>query len=1062
MKLISHFFMMLFLLLYMDGSIAQVRTKGTVVTIWDSMTNQRIVNVSVKVVSSNIYIKEFKQGAFLVPEQSGTEMLEIKHVGYKSQLVAITKGMDSLKVSLTKEMHVLEDVFVQTGYESISAKRNTGAVEMIDSKMFNRSTGPDLLRRLTGVSTILFNDWNTNINRSSASPKITIRGETSLLSDASPLIILDNFPYEGHLEDINLDDVENVNILKDAASSAIWGARAGNGVIVITTKKGEYNTPLSFDFSSTFRLSERPNLFYLPTIASADYIEVERLLFANKYFDKAENSTARTALSPAVELMILHRDRVIGENELNAALADLGKYDVRKDFTDYVYRKEVYQRHNVAAKGGNETFRFRLSAGYDRNLSNTHGKTDHKISVRSDNELKISKQFSAQLGLSYANIQNSTDGLIQYGNLRAGGRELYPYARLVDEDGVPASIAKDYRTSYTASAGNGRLLDWNYVPLKELIQGGQKNNDLMLNFGLRYCLTHNISAEVKYNYQYDNRVSNYLEDINYYETRNMINRFTEINGEQVKYNFPFGGVLSETDILSINLGGRLQLNWSPTFDKHMLTMLGGAEVRQAGMRLSQHNTYGYDGDRLTSSPMDFINYYQTFENIGGKSLLASNPSSFEETLFRDVSFFGNSIYSYDNRYVFSLNIRKDASNLLGMKTNERWKPLWSVSGAWNVSDESWFDVKGVEKIKIRMSHGYSGNIDKSKSAHTILRFDGRYHLTQFPYATILNPPNPDLQWETVVTTNLGLELGFLRDRLRISVDAYKKNTTNLLGMAPIDPTTGFSTMVMNNAKTKGIGVEVSIISKNVNSEQFKWHTSLLFAYNQTKVAKWLNPLSTAGGYVGNGRSLSPYEGNLLYSLYSFKWNGLNPSNGNPIGELKSERTEDYRAIRRESEFEDLVYHGSGIPLYHGSLLNSFTYRKIVLSANIGFRAGYYFRKNAISYQDLFSGVTTHREYSDRWQKAGDELITNVPSLVYPANSERDEFYYKSEVNVAKADHVRLLDMRVDYTVNSRLQVFANVGNVGIIWRSNKWGLDPDVANNIPQPRNYGGGLSFKF
>lgn len=1062
MKLISHFFTVLCIFSFSAVAFAQVKTTNTVVVILDSQTYEYIVNASVKVLPSNEYIKELKKGAFLVPAYSGVERLEIKHIGYKNQTIDFKAGIDSLKVMMYKDIHVLEDVLVQTGYESISAKRNTGSVEQIDNKMFNRSTGSGLVKRLAGVSTILFNDWNTNINRSSSDPKITIRGETSLLSDAAPLIVLDNFPYEGRLEDINLDEIDNVNILKDAAASAIWGARAGNGVIVITTKKGRYNTPLNFEFNSAVRYSEKPNLFYLPTISGADYIEVERILFENKYFDRYENSSARTALSPAVELFIQHRDKVIDENTLNSRLIELGKHDVRSDFRDYVYRNEVYQRHSLAATGGNDRFRFRLSTGYDWDLNNTYGDMAQKYSIRSDNELKVSEKFSVQLGLNYSNAPNHTDGLIQYGNLRAGGRALYPYARLVDESGSPVSIAKDYRASYIADAGDGKLLDWNYIPLEELIQGKQKNNDVMVNLGLRYRLTKNLYAEMKYNYQYNNRASAYLEDINYYETRNLINRFTVIDGEQIKYNFPFGGILRETDVLSINRGGRLQINWNPTFDKHVITLMGGAEVRQSNMHLNQHNTYGYDSERLTSSPMDFINYYQTFENIGGQSLLASNPSSFEETLFRDVSFFGNSIYSYDNRYVVSLNVRKDASNLLGMNTNERWKPLWSISGAWNLSDEKWFDAESITKAKIRLSHGYSGNIDKSKSAHTILRFDGRYHLTQFPYATILNPPNPDLQWETVATTNLGLELGFLKDRIRFSVDMYKKNTINLLGVAPIDPTTGFSTVVMNNARTKGKGIEASMTTKNINSVHFKWNTSLLFAYNQTKVVKWLNPMSTAAAYVGNGRSLSPYEGNLLYSLYSFKWRGLNPLNGNPIGELNGESTEDYKAIRRESEFEDLVYHGSAIPLYHGSVLNSFTYRNITVSANIGFRMGYYFRKNAISYQDLFAGVATHSEFSDRWQKAGDELRTNVPSLVYPANSERDEFYFKSEVNVAKADNLRLLDLRVDYSVNSVFQFFASVGNVGIIWRANKWKLDPDVANNIPQPRNYGAGLSFKF
>ncbi|MBE8720859.1 SusC/RagA family TonB-linked outer membrane protein [Sphingobacterium pedocola] len=1062
MKTKVNYIALAFLVLLSLKLSAQSRTGQIIVSVVDSTTNEPIGNASLRLLPQNVYVKGEASGKFTVNPNPDSKAIEVKHIGYRAAVLPLSDIGLEVTVRLAREWNVLDDVVVQTGYEAISAKRNTGSVEQISNTSFNRSSSPDLIKRLAGVSTILFNDWNTSVNRSGAEPKINIRGETSLLGDASPLIIVDNFPYEGALSSINLDEVENVTVLKDAAASAIWGARAGNGVIVITTKKGKFNMPTQIEFNSTLRLVEKPNLFYLPVASSADYIEIEKMLFQNKFYNNDEQSFTRTALSPAVELLIKHRDKLIDDETLNSELEMLAQHDVRNDFRDYVYRKEMYQRHTLSGSGGNETFRFRISGGYERNMGNTRGDSNDKFTIRSENEANISKKVSVQIGLNYAQTQVRTGGLVQYGNLRAGGRDLYPYARLADYEGNPLPIARDYRESYIATAGEGNLLDWRYVPLQELMDGNQKNNDILLNLGLRYKVAKNLSAEIKYNYQHSGLAVSYLEGIDHYETRNLINRFTVINGEQVVHNFPLGGVLRETNTNQANQNGRLQLNWNPTFGKHTITTLAGAEVRQSNVRLSQHTTYGYDKDRLTSSPIDLINFYPTFDNIGGQSLLAFNPTSFGETVFRDVSFFANGIYSYDNRYILSLNARRDASNLLGMETNERWKPLWSISGAWNVNEEIWFDVGAIDRLKLRLSHGYSGNIDKSRSAHTILRFAGRYHLTQYPYAFIENPPNPALQWETVATTNIGLDMGLLNDRVRMTIDLYKKNTTNLLGMAPIDPTTGFSNVVLNNAATAGKGAELNISSRNITSGPFEWSSSLLFAYNETKVVKWLNPLSTAGAYVGNGRSLSPYEGNLLYSLYSFKWEGLNPDNGNPIGRLKGETSEDYRAIRRESEFEELVYHGSAIPLYHGSLLNTFKWRQLAVSANIGYRAGYYIRRNALHYQDLFSGNSSHREYSERWQQQGDELHTNVPSMVYPANSERDNFYQNSEINVAKGDHIRILDIRVDYAMSSKLQFFATMGNVGIIWRANKWGIDPDFANNIPQPRNYAAGLSFKF
>lgn len=1064
MKTIISYILGIYLVALSLSVHAQIQNDYIVILLLDSADNEIISNATVRLLPSGAAIKENSAGMFMVPYTPDMTAVEITHVGYTGRTVPLKDIVDNqLTIHLVRASWVLDDVVIQTGYESITNSRITGAFEQISTERFNRSASPDLIRRLSGVSNILFNDWNTNINRINASPKITIRGESSLYADASPLIILDNFPYEGDLNSINLDEIENVTILKDAAASSIWGARAGNGVIVLTTKKGNFNMPTRIEFNSSVRMVDKPDLFYLPILPSDAYIGIEQMLFENGYFKADEQSNTRTALSPAVELLIRHRDGFINDDELKAGLSQLGKYDVRTDFLDHVYRNELNQRYTLSGSGGNDVFNFRLSGGYESNLFNINREGNQKFTVRTDNTAHITKKLSAQLGVNYAQTAVRKGGLATYGNLRAGGRDLYPYARLVDDNGQPAEIAKDYRTAYTDTAGNGRLLDWKYRPLNETIEGGQKINDVLFNLSLRYQATQSLSAEIRYNYQHNITEAEYIEDQDYYETRNLINRFTVIDGEQLTYNFPTGGILRETGIRRVSQAGRLQVNWNPTFDRHRITALGGAEVRQNGERFSRHDTYGYDKDRLTYSPIDYINYYPVFDGLlSWPSLLAMNPSGFDETIFRDVSFFANGLYDYDGRYSLSLSARKDASNLFGMETNERWKPLWSVGAAWDVSAESWYNVSWMNRLKVRLSHGYSGNIDKSRSAHTILSFRGRYHLTQYPYAFIMNPPNPSLQWETVGTTNLGLDMSLFKGRVHATVDIYQKKTDNLLGSAPIDPTTGFSNVILNNAATKGKGFELNVRSKNIVSSQLEWSSTLLFAYSESKVVKWLSPLSSAGSYVGTGRGLSPSEGNLLYSLYSFKWEGLNPENGNPVGRLDGEISEDYRAIRRESTFDELVYHGSGVPLYHGALLNSFRWKQFTVSANVAFRLGYYFRRDALHYGTLFSGNRTHREFLDRWQKPGDERSTSIPSLVYPSNSERDDFYNNSEVNVAKGDHIRLLDVRLDYAFGSRLQMFVSMANVGIIWRANKWGLDPDFARNIPAPRNYAAGISFKL
>lgn len=1042
------------------GLNAQDLTRSIMLKVQDSITHTAIVDASVRLLPANVAIRETGNGLFHLPFQAGTEQVEISHVGYQMKTIPLFGLADSVTVVLSSKWNMIEEIPVHTGYESISQIRNTGSVESISQTDFNRSNSPDLIRRLTGVSTVLFTDWNTSSR--GIQPKINVRGETSLLGDVSPLIILDNFPYEGDLSSINLDEVESVTILKDAAASAIWGAKAGNGVIVITTKKGQFNSSTQFELNSSVYIAKKPNLFYDPILSSAGYINMERMLFDRGFFNSTENSYTKAALSPAVELLIRHRDGLIDSTMLDSGLMDLAAHDVRDDYLNHVYRDQVTQRYTLSATGGRDAYRFRLSGNYEKAQQNTYGDGDHKFMVRAENEIKVSKRLSAQVGINYTKSDSRQIGLPRYGRLRTGGRDLYPYARFVDEDGSPAKIAKDYRFTYTDGAGDGKLLNWDYVPLREELDLHHITNDVLLNLSLRYRLRENLFGEVRYNYNHNGSANKYLQDADHYETRNLINRFTVIEDGHVTHNFPLGGILRETDGIRSSQAGRFQLNWNRTFGRHQITSLAGTELRQVSLRSAQHTTYGYDPERLTYSIIDFKNYYPVYDGLAPNSLLASNPSIFSETTYRDVSLFMNAIYDFDSRYVFSVNARRDAANVLGMETNQRWKPLWSASAAWNVSEEEWFGVKSVNRLKLRVSHGYSGNIDKSRSAHTILRMDGRHYLTQYPYATILNPPNPSLQWETVGTTNIGIDFGMFNNRITGSVEWYTKKTTNLLGTAPVDPTTGFSNIVRNNASTDGKGVEVALNSRNLILGQFEWSSRILLAHNETKVVEWLNPLSTPGSYVGTGRTRSPLEGNRLYSLYSFKWGGLDPENGNPLGVLNGEVTGDHRLIRRESEFDELVNHGSAIPLYHGSLLNRFRWKQMELSANIAFRAGYYFRRGALHYQSMFAGSGSHQEYLDRWQQPGDELITNVPSLIYPANSERDGFYQNSEVTVARGDHIRLLDVRFDYNINKYVRLFANMGNAGILWRANDWGLDPDYGDNIPAPRNYSFGVTLKM
>lgn len=282
--------------------------------------------------------------------------------------------------------------------------------------------------------------------------------------------------------------------------------------------------------------------------------------------------------------------------------------------------------------------------------------------------------------------------------------------------------------------------------------------------------------------------------------------------------------------------------------------------------------------------------------------------------------------------------------------------------------------------------------------------------------------------------------------------------------ADLDPTTGIINVARNSAGISGKGIDVNLQSLNIDGA-FKWSTSFSFSYVTARVTDYLIDRSNdVFGFVFNGgKSIIPVKGYALNGLYSFPFAGLDPATGDPQGYLNKEISKDYYAIQYEQNLEtaDLVYHGNAIPPYFGYLRNAFSYKGFTLEATLFYRFGYYFRKNAINYSHMFELGSTHYDYSKRWMQAGDEQFTNIPSMMYPGNFERDDFFRFSSVNVLKGDHIRLQDIRLGYSISKNsmkrlpfqnIEVFAYANNLGIIWRANDQGLDPDYDyGNAPFP-----------
>ncbi|WP_316839415.1 SusC/RagA family TonB-linked outer membrane protein [Pedobacter gandavensis] len=998
----------------------------------------------------------------------------LKFVSPKSTLIASFIGFKTLELPVEAEQFMnlvmapysekLDDVQItaNTGYQSLSKERATGSFEVVNKKELDLRVGPDIMSRLEGITSIQF-DKSGGINR----PKMTIRGLSSINGIQDPLIVVDNFPYEGDIKNLNPNDVESVTILKDAAAASIWGSRAANGVVVITTRKGQYNRPAQINFSSTVTLQEKPDLFAVKNMSSGEFIDLQQQLFKNGFYTARENSkTNRDPLPPVIEILILQRDKKISAAEANAKIDALRGHDIRDDYNRLVYKTGVNQQYSLSVSGGSKDITYLFSGGYDKNKDVLSSAYD-RITFRSSNTYRPIKGLEISTDVSYGstNTKNGRNGF-------SSSSTEFMYQSLADADGNAMPFDR-YRGPYIDTAGGGKLLDWKYYPLENYksVKITSKTNTFVGGLGLNYRFNPNFSADVKYQYQDQKQDAATYNDVNSFFTRNMINKYTQIDPVTgvVKRIVPLGGIrdFRDNSIITNNLRG--QVNYNQLFStKHELTAIAGAEVRQIKTSGIANRIYGYDESTGASALMDLVNDYPDF--ISGFTNVIPGSSNTTGLTGRYVSVYANAAYTYDHRYTVSGSVRRDASNLFGVETRSKWSPLWSVGASWNIDQESFYKDRNLPYLKMRMTYGYSGTIDPSQSAVTTISYDTylqRY--SGLTSAGIYNYGNPTLRWEKVGMFNLGLDFGLQNNRFSGSVEYYHKNAKDLLGPTPVDPLMGYSGYITSNvANMKGKGVDIQLNATVINSP-FKWRPSLIMSFNTTEVTEYYN--MNMNGLIADRGGLFAIVGKPVYAVYSQRWAGLD-AKGNPQGYLNGEKSIAYNTMNENVKVDELVYNGSATPTMFGSFNHNLSYKNINLSFSISYKFNYYFRKDAMNYASIFSGSAPTAEYNKRWQNPGDELITDIPSMVYPNSSARSFFYQDAEINVLKADHIRLQYINLSYSLRREdykrlpvksLDIFSNISNLGILWRANKQHIDPDFGNrSMPAAKTVSFGLRANY
>lgn len=1059
-------FILLFLI-YQSG-FAQSRYYGKVV---DSLGNP-ISQVSILLKSNQKYYRSDENGSFVIPAESNKTLARISRLGYLTQEVVLDTERNDAVYLMFPSNNILDEVeIVNTGYQSLNKERSTGSFSLIDSTKLETRISTNILEKLEYLAPGLQFDNRTG------TPSINIRGTNTFIDLLTqPLIIVDNFPYSGDIANINPNDVESVTLLKDASAASIWGARAGNGVIVINLKKNTRGSS-HLDYSSSFVIGGKPDLFYQRPIASTDFVDVEIMLFEKGFYKNALNSASKKRLifSPVVSLLDLESKGLISRKEVEDRIGLFRHKDYRNDMLDYMFRTSFNQQHHLGYNFATKSFSNRTAVGFDKKYETQIVNNSERFSLQSSNNFKISDKIQIQNTIQWSSqIKRSSSGNLNYPIMPQGGKAvLYPYAELATETGEALAIPYIYNLDYIQNLNNTGLLDWTFKPIEDFKKSKSNNttNGLSLNAAITYKPVPFLKIEGLYNYenQQNEFKSLYGEDSFY--ARNIINRFTQIKNNAITRIVPLGGIMSTNHRRMLANKGRLQVVFDYNlWDDWMINLFAGAEISDLQTGVQANTYYGYNQKLLSTVQIDPINTYPVYDGLSSNSKIPSS-SGFGKLTTRFVSLFSNGAVSYKNKYFINFSLRRDASNNFGVHTNQRWKPLWSSGLAWALNQESFFkDKDWINLLKIRTTVGHSGNIGGASTTLPTIYYQNSsgYGLSNWRRANVNSLPNPYLKWEDVRMINVALDFSLLNNNLSGSIEIYQKKATDLLANDPLDYTYGAGTIMRNVGESVGKGVDVNLAGKYKVTNDVRISTDLLFSYNTDKVTKFSGTNGGAQYYIsGKGGSLMPLEGYSLYPVFSYHFEGLDPKTGDPLGRLNGETSKDYANLLNVST-DELIYHGNGLPKYYGSFRPTFFWKAFQASVNVVYKMDYYLQKETIRYSSLFNSWTGHADFALRWQNSGDEKRTTVPSLLYPANANRDDFYAYSSPNIVEGDHIRVSDLRIAYTSNPKignkyrkLTVAAYANNIGIIWRKNKVNLDPDYFG-IPPVKTYGMNINFNF
>ena len=995
-------------------------------------------------------------GMFSLPAKGRSSVkLEISYIGMKK--AEVTWNGDMVAVMLEDDANVLQDVVV-TGYQVIDKRASTSAITSIKAEDILRPDAISIDQMLEGqVPDLMF---MSNSGEAGAAPKIRIRGTSSIIGNREPLWVVDGIvvqdPVPISAEDLNdpdyvnrignaiaglnPQDIERLDILKDASATALYGTKAANGVIVITTKRGREVKP-QIRYNNTFTWKFRPRYSdkSVDVMNSKERIQLSRELWNDHYVYNTNSSMVGYE-----GLMMRLFNKEITQEQFDSELAYVET--VNTDWFDLLTHDSFSQQHNASVSGGGERGVYYASLGFMDNDDVIKGTTNRRYNAMVNLDINFAPWLSASFGVT-GNVNEreyNQESINPVDYAYSASRAIPAYNR----DGSPYYYSKLQRYSY----------GHNYNILNELANSynKQKQSTVTLNANLRFRFTDWLSANAIFSYTTSSTdMHSYWGDRTWYAAELRDSEYgVPASPESV---MPQGGELTFNNTRNNSWTGRLQLDANKYLGEGEIHNISGG----LGFEASSNTYDGYnriDRGYFPDRGMSFVSGINLDNYPNYKSWLANNVPVISNNKANVISAYATASYNWRRMVFLNANARIDGSNNFGDRANDKILPVWSVSASFDPAQLSFIrQLTWIDRFTLKASYGFQGNMLSDQSPVMIIKKGPMDDYFGEFSSTVSRNPNPDLRWEKTTSVNLGFDIAFLNNRLELEGDVYFKRTKDAFMTKSISTVNGYSSYIVNGGNISNDGYSISITGRPIQTRD--WQLSVSGSFS--RVLNSIESLPAGESYnlqdFLNGNAV--VKGQPVGTFYSYRYLGLSPVDGGPLFDDWYDHVDELIGLSKYDTYTRvLAATGSREPYMSGSFSTRLRWKRLYVTASFNYSLGAKTRlfgmyssaaKSAsgasiASASEIRPELNLSRDYLDRWQKPGDELHTDIPAIIangHPsyfkylnhwsttgsgsdyinviANSYWDMYDY-SDLRVVSADYLKLASVNVSYELPERL------------------------------------------